>query len=61
MVIVGLFLHDANVECGFDNPCQNQKKLQKNESEDYFYHFIKKEILNSIKVKIQTSLHIPFK
>lgn len=29
MVIVGLFLHDAKVECGFDNPCQNQKKLQK--------------------------------
>lgn len=29
MVIVGLFLHEAKVECGFDNPCQNQKKLQK--------------------------------
>lgn len=42
MVIVGLFLHNAKVECGFDNPCQNQKNCKKKESEDYFYHFIKK-------------------
>lgn len=43
MVIVGLFLHNAKVECGFDNPCQNQKNCKKKESEDYFYHFIKKK------------------
>lgn len=33
MVIVGLFLHDAKVECGFDNPCQNQKKTAKKMSQ----------------------------